>query len=344
VAQLQRSLTLTRRALAGIAVDPAEVAALIEASAAVFQRLGDDFSAGSVRMIEAVGYLAAGDVDRSARSARTALEHARHCGDRFVQGRVAWIEGLLADAAGDAAGAYRHIERGLVLLDELGMGQEVTVQAALLVDLAHRRGEQALAAQWRTFVAGRSGGLARHDALLMASARNGEGLDARERGELDRALAAHLQALAGYQEAGVTHAVAFTESALGFLAMEMGDLAGAWAHHRAALEAATACGEPGALALALEGIAAGLDGSRAEEAAVLLGAAGGLRGRASDHGEASHRGDVALVTGRLRDLLDPATFTEASGHGAFMGRDEAERAASALVASASWPGAPSGAA
>lgn len=51
---------------------------------------------------------------------------------------MAWIEGLLADAAGDAAGAYRHIERGLVLLDELGMGQDVTVQAALLVDLAEQ--------------------------------------------------------------------------------------------------------------------------------------------------------------------------------------------------------------
>ena len=51
-----------------------------------------------------------------------------------------WVEGLVAESAGDIDGAYRHIERGLVLLDELGMGQEVTAQAALLIALAERRG------------------------------------------------------------------------------------------------------------------------------------------------------------------------------------------------------------
>jgi hypothetical protein len=336
VARLQRSLTLTRRALAGIAVDPAEVATLVAASAEFFERHGDHFSAGSVRTIEAVGHLAAGDVERGARSATTALEHARKCGDRFVQGRVAWIEGLLADAAGDTAGAYRHIERGLVLLDELGMGQEVTVQAALLVDLAEQRGEQELAALWRTFVAGRSGGLARHDVLLMASARNGEGLQARHRGDFDQALAAHLEALAGYEEAGVTHAVAFTESCLGFLALEMGDPAAAGAHHAAALKAAVACGERDASALALEGLAAGLGNDRAEDAAVLLGAADRLRGESSNHGAAMHLRDVAAITERVRGLLDPVVFTEASGRGAAMGRDEAVQAASALAA----PGSP----
>ena len=261
-------------------------------------------------------------------AAETARGHALGCGDRFVQGRVEWIEAFLADAAGDTAEAYRHIERGLVLIDQLGMGQEVTTQAGLLVALAERRGQHQLGAQWRTFVAGRSGGLARHDVLLIASARNVAGLHARSAGELDRARAAHLEALAGYEEAGVSGAVAFTQSCLGFLATEMGDRAGAADHHTAALKVATTSGEAGALALALEGTAGGLDDDQAEWAAALLGAAGSLWAESAGKSGATHRDDVAEVADRSRRILGPARFTVAYERGALMSR--AEAAASAL--------------
>ncbi|HEV7761244.1 MAG TPA: hypothetical protein VGO78_19690, partial [Acidimicrobiales bacterium] len=311
------------QAMAGVVVDPAEAAALMAASLAAFVRLDDHFGAGTVRTMEAVAALVAGDHDRTATAAAAALDHAGRCGDRFVPGRVAWIEGLLAGARGDAAAAYRHTERGLRLLDELGMGQEVTAQAGLLVALAERRGEPELAAQWRTFVAGRSGGMTRHDALLMASARNGEGLEARRAGDPDRARAAHLEALAGYEDAGVRAAVAFTRSCLGFLAAATGDDAGARDHHAAALDAAAAAAEPAALALALEGVATTFDDADAWEATVLLGAAGRAWEESAVAGGASHRDDVAALTDRVRGRLGAAALAAAREQGAGLDRDEA---------------------
>jgi len=335
-ARSQHALTLTRRALAGLAVDRDELAALVEAAATAFEHFDDQFGAGTTRTIEAVGLLAAGDLDRCATAIRSARDHALRCGDRYVQGRAEWIAGLLADAAGDAPGAYRRIERGLLLLDELGMGREVTGQASLLVTMAERAGQPHLAAQWRRFVAARTGGLARHDVLLTASARNAEGLQARRAGDLDRALAAHLDALASYEQARTQSAIAFTESCLGFLSAERGDPAGALVHHAAALEAATLAAAPGALALALEGMAAGCGDGRAELAAVVLGAASRLWSASPDPGAATHRADVAAVADRMQSLLGPDAFAAAYARGARMG--EAEALATARSAPAPAPG------
>jgi hypothetical protein len=226
---------------------------------------------------------------------------------------VEWIEGLLADAAGDTDRAYRCTERGLRFLDELGMGHEVTAQASLLVKLAERRGEPELASQWRTFVAGRTGGLARHDVLLRASARNGEGGTARAAGQLDRALAAHRDALAAYAEAGVLGAVAFTESCLGFLAAEMGESEAAGVHHARALDVATRAGDAAATALALEGVASGLDDGHAERVAVLLGAAGRLWTETGT--PPSHRADVDATTDHVRRVLGATRFAAAYERG-----------------------------
>jgi predicted ATPase len=312
-ARSQRSLTLTRQALAGVAVDWDEVAELIEEALDAFAVQGDHFGAGETRTIQAVGLLVTGDIDGCMRAADAARAHAAHSGDRFVQGRVEWLEGLVADAAGDVDGAYRHIERGLVLLDELGMGQEVTAQAGLLIALAERRAMPELAAQWRTFVAGRTGGLTRHDVLLQASARNVEAHAARTAGQLDRAWDAHQAALAGYRHAGVLRAIAFTESSLGFLAAQMGNWTGAAAHHAEALRAAARADDPGSLALCLEGVAAGFGDGQAEWAATLLGAAD--RWWTEPQTERSHRDDVAVTTARVRLRLGNTRFAAAHDRG-----------------------------
>jgi hypothetical protein len=263
--------------------------------------------------MQALGLLSAGDRDGCARAAQSARDHAEQCGDRFVRGRVEWIEGLLADAAGDTDRAYRCTERGLRFLDELGMGHEVTAQASLLVELAERRGEHELASQWRTFVAGRTGGPARHDVLLRASVRNGEGATARAAGQLDRALAAHREALVAYTEAGVRGAVAFTESCLGFLAAEMGESQAASAHHATALDVATRAGDAAATALALEGVASGLDDRQAERVASLLGAAGRLWTQAG--APPSHRADVDATADHARRTLGAMRFAAAYERG-----------------------------
>jgi predicted ATPase/DNA-binding SARP family transcriptional activator len=312
-ARSQRSLTLTRQALAGVAIDWHEVATLIGKALDGFAACGDQFGAGETRTMQAVGLLVTGDVDGCMHAADAARAHAAHSGDRFVQGRVEWLEGLVADAAGDVDGAYRHIERGLVLLDELGMGQEVTAQAGLLIALAERRAMPELAAQWRTFVAGRTGGLTRHDVLLQASARNIEAHQARTAGQLDRAWDAHQAALAGYRHAEVLRAIAFTESSLGFLAAQMGNGSAAAAHHAEALRVAARADDPGSLALSFEGLAAGFGVGQAEWAATLLGAAD--RWWTEPGTEPSHREDIAVTTARVRLSLGNASFAAAHDRG-----------------------------
>jgi predicted ATPase len=332
-ARSQRGLTLTRKALAGLDVDGAEIAMLFESSLAVFEASGDDFAAGQTWTMRSVRLLMSGDLSGCLRAATRARRHALRTGDHFVLGRVAWIEGLLADAEGDVDAAYRHVERGLLLLDELGMGQEVTVQAGLLVALAHRRGEHQLAAQWEAFVAGRSGGMTRHDVLLQASARNREGLRARQAGSLGRAREAHLAALAGLEAVDVGRAVAFTESCLGFLAAEMDDPVAAAAHHGRALRASLLADDAGGLALALEGIAGDCCERDPLLAGKLLGAAGRTRADGGARDATSHRGDVDAIAARVSDQLGAERFAGALAHGA--GIDRADVLALVRAASAS---------
>jgi hypothetical protein len=213
------------------------------------------------------------------------------------------------------------------LLDELGMGREVTAQAGVLITLAEAAGEHDLAAQWRVFVGDGGGGLARHDLLVMASARNGEGMRARATGDLEHARHAHLEALARYADAGVAGGVAFTESCLGFLAGAMGDGDVAAAHHARALAEATQADDPGLLALAIEGMTAGFTDDRAQWAAVMLGAAKALWEESAAHEAATHRDDVAVIADRATRLLGSAAFAGALAGGAAMSRSEALAAA-----------------
>jgi hypothetical protein len=324
------ALTLTRRALAGLPRDGDELAALVASAVEAFDALDDPFGLGMVRTVDAVHALVAGDPDRSQRAADAAFDAAVRSGDHFVRGRVEWIRGLLARAVGDPDRAYRHIERGLLFLDELGMGQEVTVQAALLVDLAEQRGRATLAEQWRTFVFARGGGLARHDILLLASTRNREALQARRIGDLTRSRAAHLAARDAYVEADVSAAIGFTESCLGFVASALGDYDDALAHHVAALSAAVDAHDPATLALALEGLASV---TADDAAAVLVGGAAGIRDGASvDLAELTHRDDVAMVAARARDALGDAEFSSAYGRGRTMSSGDLVALARSAVA------------
>jgi hypothetical protein len=319
---MQHSLTLVRRRLAGVAIDTDELTRLLEQAVAGFVALGDDFGLGMTRVIQAVAALGAGDLQEASVAVEAARRHGTRSGDRFARGRASWIEGLIAQARGDDANAYRLVERGLRLLDELGMGREVTAQAGVLITLAEAAGEQDLAAQWRTFVGDGGGGLARHDLLVMASARNGEGLRAREAGNFELARVAHLEALRRYRDAGVSGGVAYTESCLGFLADQMGQRDVAAAHHAAALSEARDADEPGSIALAVEGMASGFLDDRAEWAALMLGAAKALWDFTAARDPVSHREDVAAIGERVRQLLGADVFDAAFARGTKLGREQ----------------------
>ena len=73
----QRSLTLTRQALAGIAVDRTEVAELIESAMSTFASHGDHFGAGETRTMQAVGLLVGGDLDGCVHAADLAQRSRR---------------------------------------------------------------------------------------------------------------------------------------------------------------------------------------------------------------------------------------------------------------------------
>jgi hypothetical protein len=319
---MQHSLTLARRQLAGVAIDSDELNRLFDQAVAGFVALDDDFGLGMTRVIQAVAALGAGNLQAASVAVEAARRHGTHSGDRFARGRASWIEGLIAQARGDSDAAYRLVERGLRLLDDLGMGREVTAQAGVLITLAQAAGEHDLAAQWRAFVGDGGGGLARHDLLVMASARNGEGLRARRSGEFALARAAHLEALSRYRDAGVPGGVAYTESCLGFLADQMGQREVAAGHHAAALSEAREADEPGSVALAVEGMTSGFPDERAEWAAVMLGAAKALWDLSAARDPASHRDDVGAIGERARLVLGAEGFAAAFAHGTRLGREQ----------------------
>ena len=326
--QLTLITTLARSVASRLTVDPKEVRALVAEAVGTFEEAGEHFFASLTRNREAIWYLVAGDVHAAERALESARCFAVRSGDHWSTSSVEWIAGMLLDAAGDAAGAYRHVERSLRRFDELGMGDVVVGQARALAQLADRGGEVALAAQWRSFADRRSGTSTggRYDGSILGAISNRIGLDARREGRHERARRAHLDAHSWYREVGVTPGSAFTESCLGFLAAELGDAAAAAGHHAQALDDAEAIGDPDALALALEGAAASFADGEGRWAAGLLAAARALREDAG-HEPETHRDDVDAVERRVRAELGDDAFAAATLRGAGLTRVEAIAAA-----------------
>ena len=316
--QLLLLATLARRASAGEPVHHGEVGHLVASSAAGFDRLEDDFGSALVRVTDAILAVTFGELDRAAVAVAAAGPYAQRSGDRFSASRIEYVLGMLDDLGGEPRSAYRHIERSLRLLDELGIHQAVTAQARFLGPLAERCDEPELAAQWRAFVNDRAEGWTHFDGAVLAAARNHEGLEARAAGDLPRAASAHASALLWYASAEIASGIAFTESCLGFLFAEAGDDIGAARHHAAALAAAVTVDEPAPLALALEGWASTLPD--ATIATTLVGAAGRLWREAAPATEATHRRDVAAITAAARAVLGGAAFEAALAAGESLDR------------------------
>jgi hypothetical protein len=218
---------------------------------------------------------------------------------------VEWVRGVLAESRGDIDRAYLHIERGLRLLDELGMGREVTAQAVVLADLADRRAKPELAERWRAFVEGRAGGLARHDALLRASAQHAEAQHADDAGDPARAEAAHLAAAASYRRAGAKAALAHTHLALADLARRRGDRDRADTEVGLALAEATSAADPVLVAAVLTAAAIAVAALDHRRAAMLLGAA-----QRAEPAGVDADASVGALTTELRGFLGADTFEE----------------------------------
>ena len=111
------------------------------------------------------------------------------------------------------------------------MWQAVTGQARFLVRFAQQAGMADLADQWTTFVTRRSTAWTYFDLTSMATARNRDGVRLRAEGRADEARAAHEVARWAFRQAGASVGLAFSESCLGFLAADVGEVVTARAHH-----------------------------------------------------------------------------------------------------------------
>ncbi|MET0460342.1 MAG: BTAD domain-containing putative transcriptional regulator, partial [Ilumatobacteraceae bacterium] len=188
---LQLLATFARRASIGAIVTSDEPAALLVRGAAIFDELGDDYGSAVIRGADAMLAIAHGDIDRAEADLAIAAPIAERLGERFSKSRLEYVHGMVADLRGDPRAAYGHIERSLRLVDELGIQQAVTAQARMLVPLAHRSGEDGLAARWASFVEGDGSGWERFDGSVVAATQNHVGLGARAAGGLDRAAESH---------------------------------------------------------------------------------------------------------------------------------------------------------
>jgi tetratricopeptide (TPR) repeat protein len=227
-----------------------------------------------------------------------------------------------AEAEGDYRRAVALVEEATVLADELGLPEFKAALHARLGTLLslqgqHRRAQavlgQALAEAeqlgWRAGV---------------AWVRGLAGLAARCRGDLDEARAQLERALVWSRETDASPVAAPALACLGFVLELQGDLMAAGSVHREGLDHAARTGDPRAVALALEGLAgvAGASGD-AERAALLLGAASGMRESAGGPLPPTERVDVDRIEAAARRALGEARLAEVLRRGAALSTDQA---------------------
>ncbi|WP_395575810.1 BTAD domain-containing putative transcriptional regulator [Streptomyces sp. BK79] len=161
----------------------------------------------------------------------------------------------------------------------------------------------------------------------------GLGLGARREGLLDEAETHLRTVLAWHHDVGLDGANALILAELGFIAESRGDADAAWELHQEGYATARSTGDPRAVALALEGLAAALALSGAgEPAAVLLGAATTTRAATGAPLPPAERGDVDRATAQARELLEKGAFETAFRRGEELGPQEAVAEAVAAVA------------
>ncbi|MFE9663266.1 BTAD domain-containing putative transcriptional regulator [Streptomyces sp. NPDC005955] len=229
----------------------------------------------------------------------------------------------LAEVTGDYASAGRLHREALRLAEDLGLWREVSFQLSGLGRIALLTADLPLAAEYhrraRRLAVEQSDGMSEQYAetgLAMGARRAGD-LDAAEAG-FDRVLVLHRRL--GYEPARPPLILA----ELGFVAEARGDRDTALRLHAEGLATARGSGDPRALALGLEGLAAArsLFGD-AEEAARLLGAADAARCAVGAPLPDGERGDVDRVSARVRQVLGADGFAAAFARGRSLDPDSA---------------------
>ncbi|MET0234449.1 MAG: BTAD domain-containing putative transcriptional regulator [Kibdelosporangium sp.] len=275
---------------------------------AEFETLGDKWGI-SVALIDRVTHhKARGDFDAAESDAGRAVKLIDDLGERWAQLQASFTVGTLAEISGDYDRAAQIHRNGLRMAEELDLAPEISYQLSWLGRLAIVTGDHAQA--WELHSRAHRIGAEQGFKPAEMYAEIGLALGARRAGQLDLAEKHLLNVLDWHRGQGFESGSSLILAELGFVAEQKGDAETA---HRLQLDGyaiARGTGDPRAVALALEGLAAAqtLAGSFVS-AARLLGAAAQARlsvGRPLPQGQ---RADIDRVTTTLTESLGPAAFT-----------------------------------
>jgi predicted ATPase/DNA-binding SARP family transcriptional activator len=255
-----------------------------------FRARQQQVGAGPALMAAAGAAYARGDVAASEAHAEAAVDAMLERDDLW--GSLVALDLLrdLLTTTGRYDVAATAVERARTVSEEAGLPGYQCLQTARLAGLALALGdvERADELHESAFRQARELALPTAEALTL----NGMGTAARRRRHLDDARSCHERALALYDRLGAGPEVAYSACCLGFVAQDAGDLSEAGRQHTRALGLARSLADPGATALALEGLAAAIAADDPRRAARLLGGAQALRSGARAAIPPTHRDDI----------------------------------------------------
>ncbi|NKY99403.1 AfsR/SARP family transcriptional regulator [Nocardiopsis alborubida] len=287
---------------------------LVTQALAVFRERGDRWGLAASLTARASHALGRGNLVEAGALGREALALFRGLGDRWGQMNALTVLAMPAEVTGRLADAARFRREALGMAEELGLWSEAAGAVAGLGRIALLEGDLDRADELHR----RALDLVRGQGDVPGEqyARLGLGLSARRGGRLEEA-ERHMRPIARWSaRVGWLPGAALALAELGFSAELRGDAAEALRLHREGLAAARGSGDPRALALALEGVAAAhtLTG-RHGAAAGLLGTAEALREGAGAPMPAGERSDVDRAAARARAVLGEAGFGRAFARG-----------------------------
>jgi predicted ATPase/DNA-binding SARP family transcriptional activator len=294
---------------------------MLNRALSVLEAAGDRWSHAAALMTRAEISRYFGDLAAGRRDAEAALGEFRAVGERWGMAYAMDTLASIAETCGDYRRAVALVEEATGLAEELRLPEFVA-------SLHARQGIQlSLQGQHQRALALLGQALAEAERLGwragVAWIRGFLGLAARRRGDLDEARAQLERALAWSRETDASPVAATLLAWMGFVLELQGDLTAAGSVHLEGLDHARRTGDPRALALALEGLAGvACATGDAGRAALLLGAATGMRESAGGPLPPAERLDVDRIEAAARRVLGEARLAQLLQRGAALSTDQ----------------------
>ncbi|MGP4114896.1 AfsR/SARP family transcriptional regulator [Streptomyces sp. 4N509B] len=273
-----------------------------------FRALGDLWGEAASLSVLARHALARGDLAATREQGERAARLFRELGDDWGVSQTVFPLASLAEIAGDHARAAALHREGLAIAEDLGLSAVAVHRLCGLGRIAQLTGDHAGAEAFHQ----RALDLAteRHFRPGQAAADLGLALGARRAGDLDGAEERLRRLRTWFTSTGYGPGLTLVLAELGFVAELRGEADAALALHEEGLAEARRLGDPRAVALALEGLAAAhAAAGRHERATTLLATAAATRQSAGAPLPPAERGDVDRTTTLARAALGDDRFT-----------------------------------